>query len=168
MGQEVRMTLAEGGEELTGEIIGIDPKVDPSSRLVSVRARIEGTKGRVTPGQFVHLKVVLPPQPNVIAVPQTALLTSLYGDNIYVVREAEDKPAGADKAGDAAAGSQKKLVVRQVFVTSGRRSGGQVEIKKGLKDGDIVVTAGQNRLSNGSPVRIDNSVNPADKSKAVQ
>ena len=82
--------------------------------------------------------------------------------------EAEDKPADADKAGDAAAGSQKKLVVRQVFVTSGRRSGGQVEIEKGLKDGDIVVTAGQNRLSNGSPVRIDNSVNPADKSKAVQ
>ena len=43
----------------------------------------------------------------------------------------------------------------------GRRSGGGVEIVEGVSPGDQVVTAGQNRLSNGQPATIDNSVNPA-------
>ena len=36
-----------------------------------------------------------------------------------------------------------------------------VEITEGLQPGDIVITAGQNRLTNNTPVAIDNSVNPA-------
>ncbi|MCG6859001.1 MAG: efflux RND transporter periplasmic adaptor subunit [Salaquimonas sp.] len=168
MGQRVRLQPGDTGKVLTGEIIGIDPKVDPASRLVSVRARIDGAKGRVTPGQFVQLEIELPRQPNVIAVPQTALLTSLYGDNVYVVREAEG--ASGQAADGKSAESGKKLVARQVFVTVGRRSGGLVEITGGLKQGDIVVTAGQNRLSNGATVKIDNTINPADKTEgqAVQ
>ena len=55
-----------------------------------------------------------------------------------------------------------KLVARQAFVTVGRRSGEMVEIVKGLKAGDRVVIAGQNRLSNGTPVKPDNSVAPLD------
>jgi hypothetical protein len=36
-----------------------------------------------------------------------------------------------------------------------------VEIKQGVSAGDQVVTAGQNRLFNGMPVTIDNTINPA-------
>jgi membrane fusion protein (multidrug efflux system) len=36
-----------------------------------------------------------------------------------------------------------------------------VEVLKGIEAGDQIVTAGQNRLSNGTPVRVDNAVNPA-------
>ena len=35
-----------------------------------------------------------------------------------------------------------------------------VEIVEGVKAGDQVVTAGQNRLTGGAKVTIDNSVNP--------
>jgi membrane fusion protein (multidrug efflux system) len=55
--------------------------------------------------------------------------------------------------------------VRQQFVTTGDARGDQVSILKGVDVNDEVVTAGQLKLHNGSPIMIDNSVklldNPA-------
>lgn len=151
-----------------GEIVGIDPRVDPDSRMVSLRGTIHGVNGGLTPGQFVRIRVELPKEEGVIALPQTVLVSSLYGDYVYVVRPkaAEEAgataPATAPAAGAAPeAAAQPQLAVQQVFVQVGRRSAGLVEIVKGIASGDLVVTAGQNRLSNGTPAVIDNSVNPA-------
>jgi len=52
-------------------------------------------------------------------------------------------------------------VVRQAFVTTGPTRGDQVAILKGLDEGAEVVTSGQIKLKSGSPIRIDNSVQPA-------
>jgi membrane fusion protein (multidrug efflux system) len=53
------------------------------------------------------------------------------------------------------------LVVQQVFVTTGATRGDQVAIVKGLDDGAEIVTSGQIKLKSGSPITIDNSVQPA-------
>src|SRR6185437_4521705 len=121
---------------------------------------------------FVQVRVELPEENNVLAVPQTALTTSLYGDFIYVVRPAEPAAEAGKPAADAAKPEadaakpvaeakpaaaaakpadekQPELVLLQVFVTPGRHNAGVVEILKGVAAGDEVVTAGQNRLSNG-------------------
>jgi membrane fusion protein (multidrug efflux system) len=152
IGQKVRLTADGDDTVFAGEITGIDPKVDPSSRLVSVRAAIDNPDGRLTPGQFVRINVELPQEDGVIALPQTAVVTSLYGDYVYAARPKE----GQEGEGDAQA-----LEARQIFVTVGRRSGRNVEIVSGLSEGDVVVTAGQNRLSNGTPLAIDNTLDPA-------
>ena len=68
--------------------------------------------------------------------------TSLYGSYAYVLRAGE---------GDA-------LTAEQVFVETGRRNGGQIEVTSGLSAGDQLVTSGQNRLSSGASAVIDNSV----------
>lgn len=173
IGQAVRLGLGNGPLAFEGKISGIDPKVDPQTRLVHIRAEIENSDNKLTPGQFVQVEVALPEQKNVIALPQTSVVTSLYGDYVYVVRPmeeaaattpaAEAKPATptTPEAPAAGAESEPKLEVRQVFVKVGRRSGPLVEIVEGVKLGEEVVTAGQNRLSNRSPVRIDNSVDPS-------
>ena len=189
IGQTVR--LGTGGEDMpfAGAIRGINPKIDPTSRLVSVRAEVDNSEGKLSPGQFVQVRVELPEENNVLAVPQTALTTSLYGDFIYVVHPAKPaaeaaKPAGdaakpaadaakpaaeAKPAADAAKPAEEKkpaedkqpeLVLSQVFVTPGRRNGGLVEILKGVAPGDEVVTAGQNRLFNGMSVHVDNTIDP--------
>jgi membrane fusion protein (multidrug efflux system) len=82
----------------------------------------------------------LPAETGVIALPQTAVQSSLYGDFVYVVRPDEERTDS--------------LVARQVFVTPGRRSGDQIEIRSGIVAGDVIVATGQNRLSNGAPVRL--------------
>jgi membrane fusion protein (multidrug efflux system) len=150
IGQEVRLRVDGIDSEFRGKVTGIDPKVDPSSRLVSVRAEIDNTGGRLTPGQFALIRVILPTEDRIIALPQTAVVTSLYGDYVYVVREAGQTE-----------GEEKRLEARQVFVNVGRRNDGEVEIVSGLSVGDVVVTAGQNRLSTGTPVQIDNTIDPA-------
>jgi membrane fusion protein (multidrug efflux system) len=171
----VRLGVSAADMPFSGSIIGIEPKVDPVSRLVSIRAEVVKPEGRLSPGQFVQVRVQLPEEDGVLALPQTAVVTSLYGDYVFVVRPAEDKageaeaaqPAqdGAAPAAEAPAENQESaepaLVVDQVFVTTGRRSQGLVEVLKGIEPGDQVVTAGQNRLSNGAPVKVDNTVNPA-------
>jgi len=165
MDQPVRFGVDDSDMPFSGKIVGIEPKVDPATRLVLIRAEISNPEGKLSPGQFVQVRVELPREEGVVAVPQTAVIASLYGDFVYVVRPADAapaQPAPAAPAADAAkpAAQAPSLVARQVFVKLGRRTGGLIEITDGLKEGDEVVTAGQNRLSNGGPVVVDNTVQP--------
>ena len=157
LGQTIHIYPTKG-EEFTGKITGIDPKIDPSTRLVSVRGEIENVNGQLNPGQFVQVSVQLPEEGNIIAVPQTAVVSSLYGDYVFVVRPVKTEGAAAD--------AKETLAVDQVFVQLGRKVKGDVEITKGIQDGDIIVSAGQNRLSPKMHVVIDNTVNPANPATA--
>jgi membrane fusion protein, multidrug efflux system len=171
--QRVRYGVTTDKLDFEGAITGIEPKVDPVSRLVTVRAEVRNVGGRLSPGQFVQVRVELPEEPDVLAIPQTALVSSLYGDYVYLVRPPDQKAAtpGAGPPANTSAPAQgadaaapkpeaPKLVAKQIFVKAGRRAEGRVEIAEGVKSGDEVVTAGQNRLSNNAPVAVDNSVTP--------
>jgi membrane fusion protein (multidrug efflux system) len=54
------------------------------------------------------------------------------------------------------------LVAQQVFVTLGGTRGDQAAVVKGVDEGDQVVTSGQLKLKNGTPLAVDNSVLPKD------
>src|SRR5690606_38926309 len=60
IGQPVVVAIDGIDDRFNGKVTGIDPRVDPASRLVSVRAEIENPQDRLTPGQFVRVEVVLP------------------------------------------------------------------------------------------------------------
>jgi membrane fusion protein (multidrug efflux system) len=136
-----------GGTELSGHIVAVEPRIDPNSRLVTLRAEVENSVGELNPGQFLRVRVELPEENGVIALPQTVLSSNLYGDSVFIVRSQGE--------GDA-----RVQTVEQVFVDAGRRARGLVEIRAGVEPGDQVVSAGQNRLSSGATVMIDNSVQP--------
>lgn len=138
IGQTLHLSSDDDQQTFEGEVSGIDPRVDPSSRLAAARGTVEPSEGTLTPGQFVRLRLDLPQEDGVIALDQTAVVSSLYGDFVYVVRPHEDDPD--------------TLSARQVFVETGRRSGGKVEIRDGVAAGDRIVISGQNRLSNNAPV----------------
>jgi membrane fusion protein, multidrug efflux system len=180
IGQPVRSGDAAGEITFEGHITGIEPKVDPASRLVSVRAEIENAEGVLRPGQFARVEVVLPEEDGILAVPQTAVISSLYGDFVYVVsrqqpdegdRDADEPVVTSSVTGGAqaqeAAEEEEPLVARQAFVQTGRRAGGIIEIVEGLEAGQQVVTAGQNKLSNGARVVIDNTVDPSRRERAT-
>ena len=56
------------------------------------------------------------------------------------------------------------LVAQQVFVTTGPTRGDQVAVLSGIHQGDNVVTSGQLKLKNGTPVVIDNRIAPSNNS----
>ncbi|WP_404861728.1 efflux RND transporter periplasmic adaptor subunit [Georhizobium sp. MAB10] len=178
IGQTIRVGTENGSFDYSGTIVGIEPRIDPATRLVSIRAEVENTEEALNPGQFARVRVELPEEPDVIALPQTAIVSSLYGDFVYVVREAseeqeqaaeqaaeqaEEMPEAAAAAPAPAEDAGPTMEARQVFVTTGRRNGSLVEIAEGLSAGDIVVSAGQNRLSNGALVTIDKSESPLNR-----
>ena len=71
----------------------------------------------------------------------------------------KDKDGGKDKGQPQL--PPDALVVQQVFVTTGATRGDQVAILKGVDEGAEIVTSGQIKLKSGSPITIDNSVQPA-------
>jgi membrane fusion protein (multidrug efflux system) len=146
VGQPVRFGLTETDLAFSGRVTGIDPRVDPQTRLVSVQALLTDNKDEtVLPGQFMHVRIELPQEPNVVTVPQTAVITSLYGDYLFVVDQEEN-------------GAEPHQVVKQVFVKVGRREGGVSEILSGVQPGQVVVISGQNKLQSGAAVKINNSI----------
>lgn len=148
-GQPLRLAIeAFPKQSFSGSISAINSTVDPNTRTISVRATVPNEQGRLYPGVFADVKVLLPQRMNVITIPQTAIVYSLYGNSVYVVKE-----KGTDKKTGKA-----KLVVEQRFVKLGSRRGLYVSVKKGLKSGERIVTSGQLKLMPGANVVINNSV----------
>lgn len=139
------------GQTFPGTIAAINSKVDTATRNVQIRATIANPDRRLLPGMFANVTIDVGAPQNYITLPQTAVAYNPYGSTVYLV----------DNKGKDAKG-QDQLVARQVFVTTGDTRGDQIAITKGVNPGDTVVTAGQIKLRNGSPLHIDNSVQPTD------
>ncbi|MCH9769312.1 MAG: efflux RND transporter periplasmic adaptor subunit, partial [Gammaproteobacteria bacterium] len=135
------------GELFNGKLTGVNSLINVNTRTVVARATIPNTDNRLYPGVFADVDVVLPVLNNVITIPQTAITYSLYGDTAYVVTE-----SGKDKKG------QPILMAKQRFIQVGERRGNVAQILKGLKPGEIVVTAGQLKLQNDTEIKINNTV----------
>ena len=148
-GLPVTVTSEVGDVTLSGTVSGLDPKIDPNSRLVTIRAEVPDAEGKLTPGQFLRLRVSLPEEQDIIALPQTVVSSTLYGDSVFVVR--------SEKAEDGT----ETLIAKQVFVKLGRRAADLIEVREGLVAGDKVVNAGQNRLSSGAAVTLEGAPAPA-------
>lgn len=147
-GQQVTATTdAFPGETFTGKIVAIDSKLDAETRNVSVRAELANPGHKLLPGMFGSVTIVTGAPQSILTLPRTAITYNPYGQSIYLVKKGE---AGED--------GKPVLTVEQSFVTTGEARGDQIAIVKGVKEGDMVVTAGQIKLRNGSHVVIDNSV----------
>ncbi|HTN94714.1 MAG TPA: efflux RND transporter periplasmic adaptor subunit [Gallionella sp.] len=152
-GQKVTATSdAYPGEQFTGRIIVIDPEVDATTLNVKVRAELKNPGRRLLPGMYATVDISTGKPKRYITVPQTAVTYNPYGNIAYLAEQ-----HGTDDKG------KPKLTVKQVFVTTGDTRGDQVTVLKGIKEGDVVVTAGQVKLHNGSPVTINNEVQPSNE-----
>jgi len=150
LGQKVIVTTdSYPGRTFVGKISSINPKVDPETRNVQVEASIANPGQILLPGMFASVQVQAGTVNKYLTVPQTAVAFNPYGETIFVVQEGEKGPDG-----------KPALIAKQVFVTTGATRGDQVAILKGIKDGDLVVSAGQLKLKNGSPIIINNEITP--------
>ena len=158
LGQKVTLKVdAFKDRTFMGEISAINPKVDVGSRNVQVRATLKNPDHKLVPGMYATVDIATGAAQNYVTLPQTAITYNPYGDTVYVV--VDGKGQGPD--------GKPQLTARQTFVTTGPTRGDQVAVLKGVADGDMVVTAGQIKLHNGSVVLIDNSVAPTAEAAPV-
>ena len=151
LGQQVQVQVAAyPGQTFTASLSAINPKVEETTRNLLVRATLANPDGKLLPGMFASLLILLPnPLPQVV-VPESAITYTLYGNSVYVATPKKDKdgkPENDDKG-------QPQLIAEQRTVQTGERRDGVVVVSKGLQVGEQVVTAGQLKLTPGAAIRI--------------
>jgi membrane fusion protein (multidrug efflux system) len=186
VGQSVALALdAYPKKTFEGTVSAISPKVDPATRNVQVEAKVANPDRQLAPGMFAKVSVDVGSKQRYLTLPQTAVVFNPYGETVFVVEKKSEfdrakaaknagKPgeesgknpganAGAEKnSGNQPAPPPDTLVVEQRFVTTNGTRGDQIAVVSGIEEGDEVVTSGQLKLKNGAPVKVDNSVKPAD------
>jgi membrane fusion protein (multidrug efflux system) len=142
VGQRVLVEVqAYPGRTFEGTISAIDPGIDVGTRSIRLRATLSNPGQLLRPGMFTEVRTVLPARDDILTLPRTAIIYNPYGESVFVIMERD--------------GGQ---VVQRRPVKTGEVRDGRVEIIEGLKAGEQVVSAGQNKLRNDQPVKIDNSV----------
>ena len=152
VGQTVVLSLdAFSDRPFLGEITAISPKLDAATRNAQVEARVPNKDRLLTPGMFANVAIQVGEQKNYLTLPQTAITFNPYGETVFMVRHSGKKDAK---------GKPEMPTAQSVFVTTGPKRGDQIAVLSGIKEGDEVVTSGQLKIKNGTPLIIDNSTKP--------
>ncbi|MEH8141374.1 efflux RND transporter periplasmic adaptor subunit [Aeromonas veronii] len=147
LGQTIKINVdAYPKTQFDGHITAIEPAVNFQSGLIQVQADIPNNDGQLRSGMFARASIILPTVKDQIVIPQTAISFTLYGQNVYVLKEGEE----TDKEGNKV----KVLRAKQVVVKAGERRGNDVHVLSGIQAGDQIVLSGQVRLSNDTKVHV--------------
>jgi membrane fusion protein, multidrug efflux system len=118
-----------------GELTLIDNQIEAQTGTLRLKATFANTDEQLWPGEFVNVRLELSMRKDAVTVPQRVVMQGANGAYAYVI-----KPDNTAE--------------RRVIEIESTQDGYTV-ISKGLTVGEKVVLDGQYRLSNGSPVRID-------------
>lgn len=152
VGQPVILSLdAFTDHPFRGEITAISPKIDSATRNAQVEASVPNPDELLKPGMFANVAIQIGGEKPYLTLPQTAITFNPYGETVFLVKHSGKKD---DK------GKDEMPTAQSVFVTTGAKRGDQIAVLSGLKEGDEVVTSGQLKIKNGTPLIIDNSTKP--------
>lgn len=118
-------------ERFKATVAAIAPTVDAGGRSVSLRARFDNPEQKLRPGMSARVRIVLDSNARALLVPEQAIVPIGEQSNVYVVVQGKAK---------------------LVPVTLGQRQPGLVEATTGLKDGDVVIVSGLQKIGDGAPV----------------
>src|SRR5919197_522985 len=149
IGQKVRITTGDvEGVQFAGHVPAVDSVVDEATRNIQVQATLANPEGKLRPGMFVQVEMMLGGSRTVVTLPASAISYAPYGDSVYIISDLKS-PNGQSYRG-----------ARQQFVKLGGTRGDQVAVISGVNPGDEVVTSGAFKLRNGAAVLVNNTVRP--------
>jgi membrane fusion protein (multidrug efflux system) len=137
------------GQQFEGKITAVNPDIDSATRNVRVQATLANADGRLRPGMFISVDVILARSEKVLFIPATAVVHAPFGDSVFTIEEGKPLANGA-----------KPLVAQQRLVRLGVRQGDFVVATEGVKAGERLVSTGVFKLRPGMPVVIDNTLAP--------
>lgn len=116
-----------------GTVSYISPTVDPDTRTIAIKASLPNKDNLLSPGMFVHADEQTDQIKDALVIPDNAVEADLKGYYVYKLQ------------GDRAV---------QTYITEGQHITGAVQVEQGLKKGDVIVTAGQQKIEDGSRVKV--------------
>ncbi|MGH8481360.1 MAG: efflux RND transporter periplasmic adaptor subunit, partial [Nevskiaceae bacterium] len=137
VGQTLNLEVdAWPGQTFPGRVYAIDPRLAEETRSVGVRARVPNDQGQLRPGLFARVRLVIAERNNAVVVPEQSVVPQADQLFVYVIEEG-------------------KAAMRPVRL--GLRQAGRVEVLSGVQPGDLVITAGAQKIGPGAPVTPINS-----------
>ncbi len=136
-------------EEFVGKIDKVSPTLNPATRLFSAEIGIANEKYLLRPGMFATVMFVVDPHPDALLVPKVSVLY---------------REINADKANTSSGVAYQKHYLfiiedetaRMREVSLGHEAGDIIEILKGVKKGEQVVTQGLHQLKDGDRIKVVN------------
>lgn len=134
VGDLVQFKSEETKQQFTGRLYAIEPKIDPATRTLQLRAFVENKNESILPGSYVQIELKLRKIPNALLVPTQAIIPVLRGQTLFV---------------------RKNGVAVSVPVKTGIRTASLVQITEGISAGDTVLTTGLMQLRTGMKVNVN-------------
>ncbi len=130
-GQMVYYAISGQEAKREARIYAIEPKIDPVTRNVLIRAIGPNTGGRIMPGAFAEVELVLERIEGAFLIPTQAIVPDLEGQKVFVSRGG---------------------LCQEARVVVGLRTEGKIQVTQGLAPGDTVLTSGLLQVVPGTPV----------------
>jgi HlyD family secretion protein len=132
--------------DFAGKVTLVSPALDPNSTTVEVWVQAANREDKLRPGSTVRVSMVAQTVPDAVVIPASALLSAPDGATTVML-------AGGDGR------------AHQQAVETGIRHEGEVQIVKGLKPGDTVITAGAYGLPDNTKIRVASAAPSGETSK---
>ena len=123
-----------GDDEFTGNVTLVYPTINAQTHTFPVEVSLPNTNGKVRPGMYARVTMNYGVNKNVV-VPDNAIVKQQGSGDRYVYVYKDGK-------------------VSYNKIELGRRMGNRYEVRSGVQDGDLVVTAGYTKLSDGMEVEV--------------
>jgi membrane fusion protein, multidrug efflux system len=131
-GMEVQFNVAGSDSVFTGQVYAIEPRIDPSTRSFTVRARCANSSGLLTPGAFSKVTIILEKITDALVLPSDALIPDIKGEKVLLSRNGK---------------------VLTTYIRTGIRTEHEVQVTEGLSVMDTVITSGLLQLRDQMSVK---------------
>jgi membrane fusion protein, multidrug efflux system len=132
-GDRVNFTVTGSDERFTAEVYAVEPKIDPVTRTLRLRALFRNDQGKIIPGSFADVQLVLKEIKNAILIPTQSVIPQMQGQMVFLYKNGNAVP---------------------VDIQTGIRDEGTVQVTAGLTGNDTLITSGMLQLRPGMPVSI--------------
>jgi len=132
-GTRIQFSVAGIDSIFSGKVYAIEPKIDPATRNISLRATCPNPNGILMPGAFARLEILLEDLRDALVVPSEAIIPQLAGEKVFVCKN----------------GKARSQVIR-----TGIRTEREVQVTQGLHPGDTVIITAILQIREGMPVTV--------------
>jgi membrane fusion protein (multidrug efflux system) len=133
IGDKVNFKVVGEEEQNEARVYAIEPKIDPVTRTLKIRAIYSNPAGKILPGSFADVELILDKIEDALMVPTQAVVPELKGQKVYLYKSGK--------------------VVSQKIET-GIRTDIKVQATSGLSPNDTLITSGILQVKDGIPVKI--------------
>jgi membrane fusion protein, multidrug efflux system len=137
-GSKVSFTIDDNSERHTATVFAVDPKIDPQTRTLQLRATAPNPKRELIPGAFTKIELVLKTKAGAILIPTEAVIPEASGSKVFIVENGKAK---------------------SVKIKLGVRGEKDIEVLEGLSKGDTLITVGSLQVKPDGEVEIKEILN---------